>query len=86
MFSAIGVMAFSVSSVGNTILIDEKINSIVFEEIEMQEGENNERCFERGIITFHQAITAGYTENEATLYMNIAEAICLGWSLSDVRL
>ena len=86
MFSVIAVMAFSVSCVGNTSLIDEKINAIVFEKIEIQEDENNERYFLRGIATSCQSLTAGHTEQEAIIYINISAAICLGWSLSDVRL
>ena len=36
MFSAIAMMAFSVSSMVNTIFIDENINTVVLEESEIQ--------------------------------------------------
>lgn len=86
MFSAIAMMAFSVSSMGNTIFIDENINTVVLEESEIQKDNSNEGCFLRGIATYYQSLTAGHTEEEAIIYMNISEAICLGWTLADVRL
>ena len=86
MFSAIAMMAFSVSSMGNTIFIDENINTIVVEEMEIQEDISSERCFLRGIATYYQALVAEYSEEESINYMNISVAICEGWSLEDVNL
>lgn len=86
MFSAVAMMAFSGGSMGNTIFIDENINTVVLEELEIQKDDSNEGCFLRGIATYYQSLTAGHTEDEAIIYMNISEAICLGWSLGDVRL
>jgi hypothetical protein len=54
------MMAFSVSSMGNTIFIDENINTVVLEESEIQKDDSNEGCFLRDIATYYQSLTATY--------------------------
>jgi hypothetical protein len=65
LFSTMAVLAFSVSGMANTIELENQQNylNIEYIQLEVEETQNDgysERCFERGIITYYQALGAGY--------------------------
>lgn len=42
-------------------------------------------CFDQAYIVMHQALNAGYSELDATWFMNVSYALCSGYSMDDIN-
>ncbi|TDR24583.1 hypothetical protein [Flavobacterium cheniae] len=83
-FSAVALVAFSVSGMANEI--EEKkveVETIQFEKVENKSI--NMDCLESAGYEYDLALLMGATETQATLWMNIWYAICSGYSWDEIN-
>lgn len=74
----------SFALIASLLLLSSSLNANNIEE-EEEEEEINGDCFDRATIIMHQADAAGYSTEEVTWYMNVAYALCMGYSLDDIQ-
>ncbi len=48
--------------------------------------ESSTSCDDRAYNVMHQAFNAGYSDDEVFWFMNVAYALCKGYSMSDINL
>jgi hypothetical protein len=70
----------SFALIASLLLLSSSLNANNIEEEEI-----NGDCFDRATIIMHQADAAGYSTEEVTWYMNVAYALCMGYSLDDIQ-